>query len=154
MRNLSIHALHAIFFLTLLGSIGVSGPVYAGSNDIRFIANLSDDEQSTPTYSDGKGIAEIILERETLKITWNITYQNLSSKPIEAGIYGPENVGATAGLQINFGVNGLASPIKGSAVLNEGQLQYLITERMYVNILTTKWKGGELRGQLQRQPPK
>jgi hypothetical protein len=147
------NALLFAFGLLLALAITIPAPTArAGSNDILFTAELSDDEQSTPTYSKGKGRAEIVLERETLKITWTVTYQDLSSPPVTAGLFGPENVGANAGMLIDFAPKGLKSPIKGSAVLSDGQLQYLITGRVYVNITSQKWQAGELRGQLSRQP--
>ena len=54
---------------------------------------------------------------------------------------------------VDLGGKGLTSPIEGSSILNEGQLEYLLTDRMYVNILTKKYPGGELRGQLARLRP-
>lgn len=145
-------AFFAFGILSVLALTALAPVVHAAENDILFTSELSDDEQSTPTYSKGKGRAEIVLERETLKITWTVTYQDLSSPPLTVGLFGPENVGANAGMLIDFATNGLNSPIKGSAILNDGQLQYLITGRVYVNITSQKWKAGELRGQLRRQP--
>jgi hypothetical protein len=153
MRPASTAYFLGLFTLSVFVEVAATPVAQAGENDIRFIAELSDDEQSIPTYSKGKGKAEIILERETLKITWTVTYNDLSSAPITAGLFGPENVGANAGMLIDFAGKGLNSPIKGSAILSDGQLQYLITGRIYVNITSQKWKDGELRGQLKRQPP-
>jgi hypothetical protein len=153
MRTARFHVLHAVLLAVVFVLGPISQPAKAGADDIRFTAELSDDEQSTPTYSKGKGHAELILERETLKLSWTITYQDLSSAPLKAGLYGPENVGATSGLLIDLGTAGLKSPIKGSAILTDGQLQYLITGRIYVNILSQTWKDGELRGQLRREAP-
>lgn len=123
----------------------------SAEDDIIFAANLTPDDQSTPTESPATGYAEVRLERATLKITWKVTYRGLTSKPIAAGLYGPENVGANAGQVVNLGVRGLTSPIQGSEVLSDGVFQYLITGRVYVNIHTTRYKDGELRGQLRRQ---
>jgi hypothetical protein len=123
----------------------------AADDDIVFKAILSADDQSIPTESPGTGIAEVRLERATLKITWKVTYQGLTSPPVSAGLYGPENVGGNAGQVVNLGVNGLKSPIEGSTVLSDGVFNYLITGRVYVNLHTRKYKEGELRGQLRRQ---
>lgn len=123
----------------------------AAEDDIIFIATLSDDEQSVPTYSPGSGVAEFRLERATLKLSWKVTYQNLTSPAIAAGLYGPENVGANAGQVVDLANGKLKSPITGSTTLSDGVFQYLITGRVYVNIHTTRYKDGELRGHLRRQ---
>ena len=137
-------ALSALVFLTI-------SRAESAADDIIFAANLSPDEQSTPTESPATGYAELRLERATLKLTWKVTYRGLTSKPTAAALYGPENVGANAGQVVNLGARGLASPIQGSEVLSDGVFQYLITGRVYVNIHTTRYKDGELRGQLRRQ---
>lgn len=120
---------------------------------IVFYADLSADEESAETYSPGIGRFECSLERKTLKLTWKVTYQKLTSPVISAAIHGPQSPGAEAGVLIDLGGKGLISPIEGSAILNEGQLEYLLTDRMYVNILTKRYPVGELRGQLSRRRP-
>jgi hypothetical protein len=123
----------------------------AADDDIVFTATLTDDEQSVPTFSPGSGVAEFRLERATMKLSWKVTYQNLTSPAIAAGLYGPENVGANAGQVIDLANGKLKSPITGSTTLSDGVFQYLITGRVYVNIHTTRYRDGELRGQLRRQ---
>lgn len=125
--------------------------VQAASDDIIFAATLTPDEESTPTESPATGYVEVRLERATLKISWKLTYKGLTSNPTAAGLYGPENVGANAGQVVDFATHGLKSPIQGSQVLSDGVFQYLITGRVYVNLHTTRYKDGELRGQLRRQ---
>lgn len=137
--------------LTLLLASMAYRTASAASDDIVYTAVLSDEDQSTPTYSPGKAFAEFRLERATLKLSWKITYQGLTSPPIVAGLYGPENVGANAGQVIDLGTRGLKSPIVGSTIISDGVLGYLTTGRVYVNILTTRYRDGELRGQLRRQ---
>jgi CHRD domain len=146
----NLHRRRVALALCLIAGLTKS-PVDAAEDDIIFAARLSTDDQSTPTDSPGEGYAEVRLERATLKISWKVTYRGLTSKPIAAGLYGPENVGANAGLIVNLGVKGLASPMQGSQVLSDGEFQYLITGRVYVNIHTARYRNGELRGQLRRQ---
>jgi len=134
-------------------SVLAGPPAQAADDDIIFAAVLTDNEQSIPTESPGKGTIVARLERATLKLSWTVTFENLTSTPIEAGLYGPENVGANAGQVIDLtgGKRPIQSPITGSTVLSDGVFQYLITTRVYANIHTTKYKEGELRGQLRRQ---
>lgn len=123
----------------------------AADDDIIFRAVISDEDQSIPTESMGKGMAEVRLERATLKLSWKVTFQDLTSPPTIAGLYGPENVGGNAGQVVDLAPNGvIKSPLEGSAILSDGVFQYLITGRVYANIHTTKYKDGELRGQLRR----
>jgi hypothetical protein len=53
---------------------------------------------------------------------------------------------------IDLAPNGIVSPLTGSAVLNEAEVQYLLTGWSYVNITTEKWPFGEVRGQLDVGP--
>jgi hypothetical protein len=134
----------------LLSAVSVNGR--AADDDILFTCALTDEDQSTPTYSPGSGRAEVWLERATLKVRWKVTFKDLTSPVTDAGMYGPENVGANAGQYVNFAPDKkFASPIEGEKVLSDGEFQYLVTGRTYVNVHTVKYKDGELRCQLRRQ---
>lgn len=117
---------------------------------IKFGCDLSADEQSAPTESPGKGRADFVLERDTMKFSWVITYSGLPSKVTGVRIHGPQLIGTNAGVLIDVGADGVASPIRGSTVIDNGLLQFLLSGRMYVNVVTTKYKDGELRGQIKR----
>ena len=122
---------------------------------IIFFADLSADEESSEVYSPGVGRFEASLDRKTLKLTWKVTYSNLTTPIKSAGIHGPQTVGGEAAVLMDLAKGtGLGSPIQGSQVINEGELEYLLTGRLYVNILTSKYPSGELRGQINRQRPK
>ena len=136
------------FFCGFVTSLSTAA--WAADDDILFGAPLSDDEQSIPTESPGSGYAEFRLERETLKLSWKVVYKDITSPPIEISLYGPENVGANAGMIVNLAEKGSDSPVTESTILSDGNFQYLITTRVYVNIKTQKWKDGELRGQVRR----
>lgn len=121
---------------------------------ISFCANLSPDEESAPTYSNAVGHADFVLQRSDLKFSWQVTYRDLSTDPTSAAIYGPQRPGSNASKQWDLAPKTkLKSPISGSMMLNDGQMEYLLTTRLYVNILTTKYPAGELRGQIVRIPP-
>ncbi|MBL8645423.1 MAG: CHRD domain-containing protein [Rhodospirillaceae bacterium] len=120
---------------------------------VRFYADLSADEQSATTISDGIGRVDFALDRDTVRLSWTVTYKNLTSPATAAHIHGPQRPGTNAGVQIDLAPAGLGLPLKGSAVLTDAQLEYLLSGRMYVNVHTTKYAVGELRGQIQRVPP-
>lgn len=120
---------------------------------ISWFTNLSAAEMSWTVDSPGAGRADFVLDRETMKFSWTVTYQKLTSPAVRVAIHGPQTPGGEAGVLIDLGEGGDASPIKGSAILNDGMLRYLVTDRFYLMITTTKNKTGEIRGQLQRVRP-
>jgi hypothetical protein len=130
------------------GAIAQTGP--APTAPIIFFANLSPDEETYPTYGDAKGHADFSLDRDTLKLSWKVTYTGLSSPPTGAHIFGPQRPGANSTPVFDLAPKGLKSPLEGSVILKEGDLQNLLAGRYYVNIMTTKYEHGELRGQLDR----
>lgn len=140
--------------LTLLAFfMFASGPANCADPPIRFAADLSSDEQSVTTLSNGTGRADFELDRDTLRFSWKVTYVNLTSPLQETGVHGPQRPGTNAPRQFELSPKGAKSPIAGSVVLTEAQLQYLLSDRMYVNLTTTKYPAGELRGQIHRIPP-
>ncbi len=120
---------------------------------ISWFTNLSADEMSWTVDSPGTGRADFVLDRETMKFSWTVTYQKLTSPAVRVAIHGPQTPGGEAGVLIDLGEGGVASPIKGSTIINDGMLRYLVTDRFYLMITTTKNKTGEIRGQLQRVRP-
>lgn len=120
---------------------------------IKFKAVLSADEQSAPTESPGSGVVDFVLDRPTLELSWTLVFDNMTSEATGAHIHGPQTPGGNAGVLIDLAPNGLKSPVKDSIILNDGQLEYLLTGRMYVNVHSTKYPVGELRGQIMRLRP-
>ena len=141
--------------IAVLPGMTHAAPDYAGTEGppIKFRTALSADEQSAPTESPGVGLAEFVLDRPTQKLEWTITFRNLTSNAVAAHIHGPQTPGGNAGVLFNLAPNGTTSPLVGSVVLNDGELEYLLTGRLYVNIHTTQYPAGELRGQIMRLRP-
>ena len=136
----------AILLLPAASAADNSGP------PVRFYADLSADEQSTTTISNGSGRADFSLERATLRLSWRVSFGHLTSAVVGAAVHGPQRPGTNAGVQLDLGGTSRVAALQGSAVLTDAQLQYLLAGRMYVNIRTRKYPDGELRGQIQRLP--
>ena len=160
------------FVMLLVLSAALAGPALAQSSNISklqgdsasrgaeddgppiaFYADLSADEESAETYSPGKGRFDVTLDRKTLRFAWKVTYSDLTTPLTSAAIHGPQTPGREAGVLIDLAPKGPRAPLEGSVILDEGQLEYLLTGRMYVNLHTVKYPNGELRGQLSRQRP-
>jgi hypothetical protein len=120
---------------------------------IHFYADLSADEQSAITDSPALGRVDFVLERATLRFSWVVTYEDLTSAATAAGVHGPQTPGGNALLLFDISESGLQSPIEGSTIINDGELEYLLTGKTYVNIRSEKFDLGELRGQIMRKRP-
>ena len=133
----------------------VSSQDYTGTDGppIRFHALLSADEESAPTESPGSGCAVFVLDRPTLRLDWTVTYDKLTSSATGAHAHGPQTPGGNAGVLFDLAADGMKSPLSGSIVISEGVLEYVLTGRIYVNIHTTQYPAGELRGQMMRLRP-
>lgn len=136
----------------------VSGPAVAADSvmegpPIGFYAVLTADEQSATTESPGSGRADFLLDRATTTLSWKVTYKDTTSPVTGAHIHGPQRPGVNAGVMFDLAQKGQKLPLEGSVVLTDAQLEYLLSGRTYVNIHTTKYPAGELRGQIERVPP-
>jgi hypothetical protein len=140
------------FLLIALG--GMTASAQESPGPIGFYADLSADEQAETTESPGFGRADFLLDRDTVRLSWKVTYSKLTSAATGAHVHGPQRPGTNAGVQIDLAPKGLILPLEGSAVLTDAQLEYLLSGRMYVNIHSQRYPRGELRGQIQRVPPK
>ncbi len=117
---------------------------------IHFHADMSADEESFTTESKATGHGDFSLDRDTLRLSWTVVFSDLGSPPTGAHIHGPQRPGNNSNPVFDLAPSGLKSPLVGSVVLNDGQLQTLLAGRYYVNIMTTAYKEGEIRGQIER----
>lgn len=120
---------------------------------IQFFADLSADEESAVTESPGVGRVDFVLDRETLAFSWTVTYRDLTTSPTGIHVHGPQTPGGEAAILWDLAPEEVRSPMSGSKVLNEGELAYLVSDRMYVNLHTEKYPAGELRGSIRKQRP-
>lgn len=117
-----------------------------------FHADLNAWNQTRLTESPATGTADFELDLETLTLSWEVTFKDLISPPTAATLNGPSQPGANGLPYIDLAPEGIISPLKGSAVVNEAQVQYLLTGWSYVNITSERWPYGEIRGQLDVGP--
>ena len=120
-------------------------PAYAQE----FTASLSGAKEVPATDTKGSGTATVTLDGD--KITYEMTYKDLTGPATAAHIHGPADPGANAGVAIPF--KEAASPTKGAATLTAQQVADLRAGKDYVNIHTAKNPGGEIRGQLRKVGP-
>lgn len=118
-----------------------------------FEAEISAANHTTLTKSQGIGLAQISFDISTMTITWDVSYQGLTSPPTGIHLHGPAQPGTNAVKIIDLGSKGLQSPITGSVKVTDSHAQYMLLGWTYVLLNTSKYPNGELRGKLDTVPP-
>src|SRR5262245_38399262 len=122
----------------------VTSPAVAGTTT--FTADLNGTSQVPPTESKAKGKGQFLYDDKSKKLSWTITYWGVSDKAKAAHLHGPASEGANAHKMIT--VSPLQSPIKGAAILTEKQVKALLGGDMYIDVHSSKYPDGEIRGQV------
>jgi hypothetical protein len=128
---------------------GLISGAYAATE--QFHATMNAASEVPPTNSRGSGEAQATLNTTTHQLTYNVTFQGLSSPPTMAHFHGPAPAGKNAGIQIWLSEKGAAptSPMKGTVTLTPQQQQQLEAGMWYVNVHTHAHPSGAIRGQLE-----
>lgn len=138
----------SLLLASLLGlSACNTSPVAAVSSSI--YANLSGANEVPPanTNGNGNGALSASLDKQTLLLSWTLTYTGLSGPATGGHIHGPAMTGQNAGVVIPF-TGSLESPIRGSTQLTAAQVNDVTDGRWYVNLHTAANPDGEIRGQI------
>jgi CHRD domain/FG-GAP-like repeat len=119
-----------------------------------FTAYLSSAQEVPTNASTATGYARIVVNESTGALTFTIVFNGLSSNQVASHIHAPAAIGANVGVAINFGaVGGTSGTITGSTTITPTQLAQLRAHQGYVNVHSTNFSGGEIRGQLGVQRP-
>ncbi len=121
---------------------------------IRFHADLSAHGQRAPTDSPGVGRADFVLERDTFKFSWRVSFEALTSEPLALQIHGPVPAEGEAPALFDMVPQRFSSPVEGERILSLGEVAYLVQNLLYVNLRTTKYPEGEIRGLVKKLRPK
>ena len=129
--------------------------VFAKSTSAQsYTAYLSSAQEVPTNASTGTGKARIVIDPIALMVTYNITFTGLSSNQTAGHIHGPAAIGANSGVQIGFtAVGGTSGTISGTSAITATQIAQIRSGMGYVNIHTTNFAGGEIRGQLAKNRP-
>ena len=110
-----------------------------------FVATLTGAQEVPPTSSSATGTATLLLSSDETTARVSVNFSGLSSAQTDAHIHGPAAVGASGPVvfplplgQVNdFQIN-----------LNSSQVQDLKSGLLYVNVHSSNFTSGEIRGQL------
>jgi hypothetical protein len=136
-------ALAAILAASMTGGVSI-----AQAEMMKFKATLSGAAEAPAVDSKGTGQAALDYDTVTKQLKWTVTYSGLSGNATAAHIHGPAAAGSNAPPIIPFA--SAASPINGSATLNDAQVANLMAGMLYVNVHTAAHPPGEIRGQIVR----
>ena len=100
------------------------------------------------TGSPATGSAVVTYDSDTGELTWNITWSGLIGDETLAHFHGPALPNQNAGVQVTIFNDGSPSPAMGSAMISGAQATELLDELWYINIHTSEFGGGEIRGQV------
>jgi CHRD domain len=136
-------------YLALLAAALLMTAASAVAETVTLKGDLKGSNEVPPNNSTATGRAEASFDTVSRRLTWTISYSGTTGPLTGAHFHGPAEAGRNAGIVVPFqGTN--ASPITGSATLNEAQAADLLAGRWYANLHTAAHPGGELRGQMLR----
>lgn len=142
--------------LVLAGLIAVLGFCSPGLRaDQIFAANLTGAQDVPPTNSAATGLASVVLNNAQTMITVNLSFSGLEGPATAAHIHGPALQGSNAGVLFPF--TGVPNAVSGAIppqtfAIDPTQVGYLESGQLYVNVHSTVFPEGEIRGQLQATP--
>ncbi len=135
------------FVVVIVGLCLFASPVEAA---IFELTSMIDGLQTVPpTGSSGTGSGVITYDDATSELSWDISWGGLSGPVSVMHFHGPAAPGSNAGVQVNIGgISGTTSPTIGSTNISAGQAADLLSDLWYINIHTSQFPGGEIRGQV------
>ena len=141
-----MHSAQKILFAIVVVALAV---VFAGSASAQnYVAHLSGANEVPPRATPATGLACFTLEDDGVYIFLNyeLSFSGLTAAQTGAHIHGPAAVGVNAGILFPFP---LGTPVFGTVgPLTAVQLGQLNGALWYVNVHSTTFPGGEIRGQI------
>lgn len=128
----------------VVGLVGCSS--MQSGNMVDFTAKMSGAAEVPAVTTDGSGMAEATLNKDTNVLKWKVTYSGLTGPATAGHFHGPAIAGSNAGVVVPFA--SVASPIEGQQTLTPAQVADLMAGKWYANVHTAMNKGGEIRGQM------
>jgi hypothetical protein len=114
-----------------------------------FSADLKAASEVPANDSKGAGTLTATYDTASRKLTYTVSYKDLSGPATMAHFHGPADTKANAPVVVP--AKDAANPIKGEATLTDAQAADLQAGKWYFNVHTEKNKGGEIRGQVMKK---
>jgi hypothetical protein len=120
--------------------------------DQKFVAHLDPRQEVPATASNGYGVCVITLNNAETSISVQCTYNNLTTNLVADHIHGNAAPGVNTGILFNFAATGgpSGSFTAGPFAVTPAQVANMRAHLWYVNLHTTMFPGGEIRGQVKQ----
>jgi hypothetical protein len=119
----------------------------ASAETVKLKASLKAADEVPVNDSKGTGSLDATYDTSSKQLTYTATYTGLTGNATMAHFHGPADPGKNAPIVVPV-QGSVASPIKGTATLTDGQAADLMAGKLYFNVHTEANKGGEIRGQV------
>ncbi len=123
-------------------------PAYAEVQNYAAVLNAASEVPAND--SKGTGTLAATYDTASKKLTYTVTYKDLSGPATMAHFHGPADAKANGPVVVPAKDAG-TSPIKGEVTLTDAQAADLTGGKWYFNIHTDKVKPGEIRGQVAKK---
>jgi hypothetical protein len=131
-------------------------PTWSNASTYSLFATLDGSQEVPANASLGTGTGSMTYDDVTKLLSWDISFSGLSAGATASHFHGPAAPGVSAGVQIPISLgnsSGMTSGnLIGTATLASTQEADLLSNLWYINIHTSLFPGGEIRGQVQVVP--
>lgn len=132
--------------LTMVAATAVAGiqPAWATCR-YQMVALLNGMQEVPPNASVGFGAGRFFIDTQANTLTYYIVYSGLSAAETAAHIHGPADPGVNAGVLVGLPLGNVKTGVWNYP---EAAEQDILNGRTYVNVHTSNFPGGEIRGQI------
>ena len=109
-------------------------------------ADLDGVQSATGSAATGKGL--VSYNDATGQLTWTVSWKDIPNTATDLHFHGPAAPGINAGVQVGIGT--ASNPISGTATITPVQAADLLAGLWYLNVHTSDFPSGEIRGQVLR----
>jgi CHRD domain-containing protein len=135
-------------------ALAIAVPPVSAATLQPFIALLNSGQENPPTTSNAFGVAFLTFDNATQELCYSISFTSLVAAETAAHFHGPAAPGVNAAILLDIspappGPSPAGSPKTGCVGPLDGQ-QRLFLKRglLYINVHSTTFPGGEIRGQV------
>ena len=152
-----VHSIKRLVRVLTVIAIAVATTVIPVRGATNFTASLSGLQEVPPNLSRGYGFSSIWLNDTEDSITVDLSFFDLTAGATAAHIHGPANPGVNAGAVFPFALGPLVGQTNGVVpqhvfAISPTQVNTLKSGQYYVNVHTSVYPGGEIRGQYNAIP--